>query len=87
MTDSSTWVAEGKTLPGLKVLFSGDKMLVNTYHALAQPPSATPGAETAAAFIGFVASEEGQNIIRSYGKDKYGESLYNDAAYAKKYDD
>ncbi|WP_243310023.1 substrate-binding domain-containing protein [Fundidesulfovibrio agrisoli] len=87
MTDSSTWVAEKNNTPKLKVLFSGDKMLVNTYHALAQPEGATPGAETASAFIDFVASEEGQNIIRSFGKAQYGESLYNDAAYAKKYDD
>jgi tungstate transport system substrate-binding protein len=34
MTDSSTWVAEHKDMPELKVLFSGDKKLVNTYHAL-----------------------------------------------------
>ncbi|MFP5238273.1 MAG: substrate-binding domain-containing protein [Acidobacteriota bacterium] len=87
MTDSSTWVAEKNNTPKLKVLFSGDKMLVNTYHALAQPKGATSGAETAAAFIDFVASGEGQNIIRSFGKAQYGESLYNDAAYAKKYDD
>lgn len=26
-------------------------------------------------------------IIRTYGKDKFGEGLYNDAAYAKKYDE
>ncbi|GFK92890.1 Tungstate-binding protein TupA [Fundidesulfovibrio magnetotacticus] len=86
MTDSSTWVAEGKNMPKLAILFKGDKMLVNTYHALAQPKGATPGAETAAAFIDFVASKEGQDIIRSYGKAQYGESLYNDADYAKKYD-
>jgi tungstate transport system substrate-binding protein len=87
MVDSSTWVAEKKVAPQLKVLFKGDKALVNTYHALAQPPGATPGAATAAAFIDFVASDQGQKIIREYGKDKHGESLYNDAAYAKKYDD
>jgi tungstate transport system substrate-binding protein len=86
MTDSSTWVAEKKNVPNLKVLFSGDKMLVNTYHALAQPAGATPGAATAAAFIDFVASKEGQDIIRGFGKSEYGESLYNDAEYAKKYD-
>jgi len=86
MTDSSTWVAEKKNVPGLKLLFSGDRMLVNTYHALAQPPGATPGAETAAAFIDFVASPQGQGIIREFGKDQCGEALYNDAEYAKKYD-
>ncbi len=87
MTDSSTWAAEKKTVPNLKILFRGDKMLVNTYHALAQPAGATPGAATAANFIDFVKSERGQQIIRDYGKEKYGEGLYNDAAYAKQYDD
>jgi tungstate transport system substrate-binding protein len=87
MVDSSTWVAEKKDVPNLKILFKGDKMLVNTYHALCQPAGATPGAATAAKFIDFVASEKGQKVIREYGKDKHGEGLYNDAAYAKKYDD
>jgi len=87
MVDSSTWVAEKKDVPNLQILFKGDKMLVNTYHALCQPAGATPGAATAAKFIDFVASAQGQKIIQDYGKDKYGEGLYNDAAYAKKYDD
>ena len=87
MTDSSTWAAEKKTVPNLKILFRGDKMLVNTYHALAQPAGATPGAATAAKFIDFVKSARGQQIIRDYGKEKYGEGLYNDAAYAQQYDD
>jgi tungstate transport system substrate-binding protein len=87
MVDSSTWVAEKKNMPNLKVLYKGDKVLVNTYHALAQPANATPGAATAAKFIDFVASPAGQKIIADYGKDKYGEGLYNDAAYAKQYDD
>lgn len=87
MTDSSTWVAEKKNLPNLKILFRGDKFLVNTYHALSQPAGATPGAAISAKFIDFVSSERGQKIIRDYGKDLYGEGLYNDAAYASKYDE
>ncbi len=87
MTDSSTWAAEKKNVPNLKILFKGDKFLVNTYHALCQPAGTTPGAVWAAKFIDFVASDEGQKIIRDYGKDKLGEALYNDAAYAKKYAD
>lgn len=86
MTDSSTWVAEGKKVPGLKILFKGDKYLVNTYHALCQPEVATPGAKWAALFIDFVASEEGQKIIREFGGDLYGEGLYNDAKYAAQYE-
>jgi tungstate transport system substrate-binding protein len=87
MTDSSTWVAEKKNMANLKVLFKGDKFLINTYHTLSQPEGATPGAVWAIMFIDFVASDEGQKIIRDYGKDRYGEGLYNDAAYARQYDD
>ena len=87
MTDSSTWAAEKKNVHNLTILFRGDKFLVNTYHTLAQPAGATPGAATATKFIDFVASEKGQQIIREFGKAEHGEGLYNDAAYAKKYDD
>ena len=87
MVDSSTWVAEKKAAPDLKILFKGDKLLVNTYHALCQPKGATPGAALAAKFIDFVASPQGQQIIGDYGKDRYSEGLYNDAAYARQYDD
>ena len=87
MTDSSTWVAEKKNLPNLKILFGGDKFLINTYHALSQPAGVTPGASIAAKFIDFVASKKGQEIIRDYGKELYGDGLYNDAAYARQYDD
>jgi tungstate transport system substrate-binding protein len=85
MVDSSTWVAAKKEVPNLKILFKGDKLLVNTYHALCQPAGATPGAATAAKFIAFVGSPAGQKIIAAYGKEKYGEGLYNDAAYARQY--
>jgi tungstate transport system substrate-binding protein len=87
MTDSSTWAAEKNNVHKLTILFRGDKFLVNTYHTLAQPAGATPGAATAAKFIDFVASEKGQQIIREFGKAEHGEGLYNDAVYAKKYDD
>ncbi|MGA9755126.1 MAG: substrate-binding domain-containing protein [Desulfobaccales bacterium] len=86
MVDSSTWVAEKKAAPNLKILYQGDKMLVNTYNALCQPAGATPGAALAGKFIAFVASPQGQKIIQDYGRDRYGEGLYNDAAYARQYD-
>ena len=85
MTDSSTWVAEKDIAPNLVVLYRGDKYLVNTYDALAAPIGATPNRDIAVKFIQFVASDEGQMIIRNYGKSKYNEPLYNDAAYAKQY--
>ena len=86
MIDSSTWVAARKKLKNLKVLFRGDPFLINTYHTLCQPAGATPGQASAAAFIDFVVSEQGQKIIREYGAALYGEGLYNDAEYARQYD-
>jgi tungstate transport system substrate-binding protein len=86
MVDSSTWAAEKKNMPNLKVLYKGDKLLINTYHALCQPQGATPGAALAAKFIAFVASPTGQQIIKDYGKDRFGEGLYDDAAYARQYE-
>jgi len=86
MTDSSTWVSARKKIKNLKILFRGDAFLVNTYHTLCQPAGASPGQKYASRFIDYVDSKEGQKIIRTYGKDLYGEGIYNDAAYAKKYD-
>jgi tungstate transport system substrate-binding protein len=86
MTDSSTWVAGKKELENTTVLFKGDPVLINTYHGLCQPAGATPSQESAARFIDFLSSEKGQQIIRDYGKDLYGEGMYNDAEYAKQYD-
>ena len=85
MSDSSTWVAEKNIAPNLQILYRGDKFLVNTYDALAAPSGGTPDRDIAVKFIQFVASVEGQAIIRNYGKSQYKEALYNDAAYAKQY--
>ena len=85
MTDSSTWVAAKTDVPDLKILFRGDPVLINTYHGLCQPEGATKGQPAAAKFIDFIGSAEGQAIIGSYGKDLYGQPMYDDAAYAKQY--
>ena len=85
MTDSSTWVAEKDIAPNLQILYRGDPFLVNTYDALAAPVGATANRDIAVKFIQFVSSNEGQMIIRDYGKSKHREPLYNDATYAKQY--
>ncbi len=85
MSDSSTWVAEKDVAPNLQILYRGDKFLVNTYDALAAPSGKTSDRDIAVKFIQFVASDEGQAIIRNYGKSRYKEPLYNDAVYAKQY--
>jgi tungstate transport system substrate-binding protein len=85
MTDSSTWVAEKNVAPDLQILYRGDPYLVNTYDALVAPVGATENRDIAAKFIQFIASDEGQAIIRNFGKSQYKEALYNDSVYAKKY--
>ena len=85
MTDSSTWVAEKDIAPNLQILYRGDPFLVNTYDALVAPVGATANRDIAVKFIQFVSSNEGQKIIRDYGKSKHREPLYNDATYAKQY--
>jgi len=86
MTDSSTWIAGKKKLNNLRVLFRGDPFLINIYHALCLPEGAGPGRKYASLFIDFVGSEEGQEIIRTYGKRRYGEPMYQDASYARRYE-
>ncbi len=83
MTDSSTWIMMKKDLPNLKVLFKGDKLLVNVYHALCQG-NCSPMAKK---FINFLVSEKGQSIIGNFGKDQYEEAFYNGANYARQYEE
>jgi len=87
MTDSSTFFAKQSKIKNLKILFKGDPVLVNVYHALVAAPEKYPTAnyDLAAAFVNFSASPEGQKIYREYGKTKFGTPLYNDAEYAKKW--
>jgi len=46
----------------------------------------TKDQKDASKFIDFLNSVPGQKIIRDYGKILYGQGMYNDAQYAKKYD-
>jgi tungstate transport system substrate-binding protein len=85
MTDSSTWVAAKKELKNQAILFRGDLVLINTYNALKQSGMDTPNQQMSKKFIDFVARGEGQKIISTFGAELYGEAIYNDAAYAMKY--
>jgi tungstate transport system substrate-binding protein len=88
MTDSSTFYAKREKIRNLGILFRGDPILVNVYHALVASPDRYPEAnyELAAAFVKFLSSPEGQGIFREYGKLQYGSALYNDAEYARRWD-
>jgi tungstate transport system substrate-binding protein len=85
MTDSSTFLVKQANLKNLKVLFKGDPVLVNVYHALVAAPERYPQAnqELAARLVRFMESPPGQEIYRNYGKKAYGSALYHDAEHAR----
>ena len=67
----------------LTILFEKDRLLLfNPYHVMAVNPAKYPSVNynLAMKYIGYVISPEAQDIIRSYGKDKYGEALFVPAA-------
>jgi len=77
MTDRSTYIYLSKEIT-LDILFEGDPILVNHYHAIAVNPAKYPKSnyELAVNFIGFITSPSGQKIIRDYGQDEFGKPLY-----------
>ncbi|MDD5177077.1 MAG: hypothetical protein PHQ05_11720 [Sterolibacterium sp.] len=78
---------EKNIAPDLVILYRGDRTLMNMYHALIAPAGATPGRDTAEKFVAYVTSADGQKIMAEYGRDKFGEGLYNDMIYARRYDE
>ncbi|MGP1485193.1 MAG: substrate-binding domain-containing protein [Campylobacter sp.] len=85
MSDSSTWVVAKALIKSSEILFRNDEILINVYCALRQNSANSLQSDKAKEFIEFVASNQGQEIMRNFGKDKYGQSIYNDAQYAKNY--
>ncbi|WP_051202202.1 substrate-binding domain-containing protein [Ferrimonas senticii] len=85
MTDSSTYVATHKQLKNSQVLFKGDPVLINTYHALRDTDLSRNGVQLSQQFIEFVASAEGQQILTDFGKKEHGAAMYENAKAAEKY--
>lgn len=84
LTDLGTYLAYydyGIPTPGkisLKVLVDQGQELLNVYSAIAVNPSTHEGLnfDGAITFIKFLISEEGQKIIKEYGQEEYGQSLF-----------
>ena len=78
LSDRGTYLAM-KDKISLRILFESDqKYLFNPYHVMAVNPARFPNVkyDLAMKYISYVSSPEGQDIIRNYGKDKYGEALF-----------
>lgn len=83
MTDRATYLAfiGGKKI-SLPVLFEGDPILFNPYGIIAVNPAKYPHVNyvKAMALIGWVTSQEGQKIIKEFGKEKFGRPLFTPVA-------
>ncbi len=77
LTDRGTYLALAKTL-NLGILVEGDAVLLNVYHVMEVNSDKWPKVNIAAAkaFADFMVSKETQEIIRTYGVDKYGSPLF-----------
>jgi tungstate transport system substrate-binding protein len=77
ITDRGTFLAYQANL-GLEILVQGDPFLLNIYHVITVNPQKWPKINLAGAkaFADFVTSTKGQEIIRTFGVEKYGQSLF-----------
>jgi tungstate transport system substrate-binding protein len=77
LTDRGTYLSLKKTL-GLDILVEGDAILLNIYHVMEVNPAKWPKVNVAGgkAFADFMVAKETQEIIRTFGVDKYGSPLF-----------
>ena len=77
LTDRGTYLALAKTLK-LDILVEGDAVLLNVYHVMEVNPQKWPKVNIAAAkaFADFMVSKETQEVIKTFGVDKYGSPLF-----------
>ena len=80
LTDVSTFMAYQGNLTLVPLIEDGADLL-NVYVAMAVNPQKHPGVncELANEFINYLVSDEGQQLIASYGKEKYGQPLFSPA--------
>jgi tungstate transport system substrate-binding protein len=83
LTDSSTYIVEKRNMPKLKRVFRGGDILANPYHTL-YLTDPTPGAATARRFGDYLFSDKVQALLRDFGRDRYAEPMYYDAATTAK---
>ena len=77
LADRGTYLALKKNL-GLDILVEGDAILLNIYHVIEVNPAKWPKVNVAGgkAFADFMVSKETQDIIKTFGIDKFGSPLF-----------
>lgn len=77
LADRGTYLALKKNLK-LDILVEGDAILLNIYHVIEVNPVKWPkvNAQGGKAFADFMLSNEAQEIIKTFGVDKFGSPLF-----------
>jgi tungstate transport system substrate-binding protein len=77
LADRGTYLALKKNL-SLDILVEGDAILLNIYHVIEVNPGKWPkvNAAGARAFADFMVSNEVQDMIKTFGVDKFGSPLF-----------
>ena len=77
LADRGTYLALKKNL-GLDILVEGDAILLNIYHVIEVNPAKWPKVNVAGAkaFSDFMVSKETQDVIKTFGVEKYGSPLF-----------
>lgn len=77
LSDRATYLSM-KDKVDLEIVVEGDSKLFNQYGVIAVNPDKNDkiNLEGAQAFIDWILSEKGQNLIAEFGKEEYGQSLF-----------
>jgi len=77
LADRGTYLAMKKNL-NLGILVEGDSILLNIYHVIEIDPAKWPKVNVpgAKAFSDFMVSKETQDMIKTFGVDKFGSPLF-----------
>ncbi|SDM74288.1 substrate-binding domain-containing protein [Bacillus sp. OK048] len=78
LTDRATWLAQEKNLTNLTIVVEGGKDLMNIYHVMQVNPEKHDmvNSKDAEKFVEFMVNPETQNVIESFGKKEFGQSLF-----------
>lgn len=87
ITDRGTYLALSKRL-GLPILVEGDRALLNIYSVLEVNPANGPRINSIGgkAFADFMVAPQTQSLIRNFGVEKFGQSLFVPVAGKKEAD-
>ncbi len=77
LADRGTYLAMKKNLR-LDILMEGDAILLNIYHVIEVNPTKWPKVNVAGAkaFSDFMVSKETQEVVKTFGVEKYGSPLF-----------